>query len=159
MTCHLYHSSIGSLLIECDEQGLVRLSLTDTCPPTVTRNDCDNPHLQQTIQWLDTYFAGQPPATFPSFHLHGTPFQLQVWKLLLTIPYGQTTTYGALARLISPTMSAQAIGQAVHRNPCCIIIPCHRVIGADHSLTGYAHGLATKQTLLNLESGNLIQTI
>ncbi|MDO4949044.1 MAG: methylated-DNA--[protein]-cysteine S-methyltransferase [Bacteroidales bacterium] len=149
MTCHCYHSPQCSLLIECDGQGLVRLSPTETYQST--DNDTDNPHLTQVTQWLDTYFAGRPPTTFPSFHLQGTPFQLRVWRLLLTIPYGHTTTYGALARLISPTMSAQAIGQAVHHNPCCIIIPCHRVIGSNHSLTGYAYGLTMKEALLRHE--------
>lgn len=88
-------------------------------------------------------------------HLSGTPFQKRVWQLLTTIPYGTTTTYGALARSLSPTMSAQAVGQAIHRNPCCILIPCHRVVGADGSLTGYAYGLEMKQALLHFEQRTL----
>lgn len=158
MTSHCYRSPIGSLLIECDGQGLVRLYPTENCQSTCRHNgnvcvkEHSNPHLPQVIRWLDSYFLGRPPTTFPPLHLQGTPFQLRVWNLLLAIPYGHTTTYGNIAHSISPTMSAQAIGQAIHRNPCCIVIPCHRVIGTTHTLTGYAHGLAMKQALLRHEA-------
>lgn len=101
--------------------------------------------------WLDEYFAGKRPKWFPKLKLQGTPFQLQVWKLLKEIPYGTTLTYKELALQLSPTMSAQAVGQAIGKNPCCIIIPCHRIIGKNGSLTGYAYGLKLKQELLNFE--------
>ena len=91
----------------------------------------------------------------PSLSLRGTSFQQRVWKELLTIPYGQTVTYGELARRLG-CRSAQAIGGAVGRNPISIIVPCHRVVGADSSLTGYAAGLDRKEWLLHWESDNHI---
>ena len=116
----------------------------------------DEPVFHDLEHWLADYFAGKNRK--PEFRLNpqGTPFQEAVWKLLLKIPYGTTTTYGDLARKIAgqrnlPRMSAQAIGGAVGRNPISILIPCHRVIGADGSLTGYASGLDKKIFLLRLE--------
>lgn len=111
----------------------------------------DLPVFQETRRWLDLYFSGKKPEFTPPLKPQGTPFQQKVWHELLTIPYGETTTYGAIARRID-CRSAQAIGQAVHNNPIAIIIPCHRVIGADGSLTGYASGLEVKQQLLQLET-------
>ena len=106
--------------------------------------------------WLSRYFEGHDPGVPPPVRPYGTPFQQSVWQRLLTIPYGSTTTYGALAAQLaahnaSGRMSAQAVGQAVGRNPISIIIPCHRVIGADGTLTGYAGGLDKKIFLLGLE--------
>lgn len=109
------------------------------------------PVFDETRRWLDLYFAGEKPGFIPPLAPRGTPFQKQVWDMLLTIPYGKTVSYGDLARRISPTMSAQAIGGAVGRNPIGIIIPCHRVIGADGSLTGYGGGLERKQWMLEME--------
>ena len=109
------------------------------------------PVFDETRRWLDLYFAGEKPDFFPSLAPKGTSFQQRVWDILLTIPYGKTMSYGDVARRISHTMSAQAIGGAVGHNPIGIIIPCHRVIGADGSLTGYASGLDRKRWLLELE--------
>lgn len=102
--------------------------------------------------WLEDYFCGlaPDPGTIPMAP-QGTDFQKKVWQLLLTIPYGCHTSYGAIAKQISPGMSAQAVGGAVGRNPISILIPCHRVLGADGSLTGYAGGLESKRFLLELE--------
>ena len=107
-------------------------------------------------RWLDAYFAGEEPDFTPPLNLRGTPFRRRVWALLLTIPYGQTTSYGALAARLAaeaglPHMSAQAVGGAVGHNPVSIIVPCHRVLGADGSLTGYAAGTDIKAALLALE--------
>ncbi|MGM9529892.1 MAG: methylated-DNA--[protein]-cysteine S-methyltransferase [Phascolarctobacterium sp.] len=112
--------------------------------------------LAKTKQWLDEYFAGHCPDFTPPLKPQGTPFQELVWQLLLDIPYGATTTYGELAqavaqRLGKERMSAQAVGQAVGRNPIAIIIPCHRVVGSKGQLTGYAGGLERKRALLELE--------
>lgn len=104
-------------------------------------------------RWLDAYFAGHPAGTFHETSLRGTPFQRRVWDALLTIPYGHTATYGDIARLIG-CRSAQAVGGAIGRNPISIIIPCHRVIGSDGSLTGYAGGINRKRALLLLEQKN-----
>ena len=109
------------------------------------------PVFDETRCWLDLYFAGGKPDFTPMLAPQGTPFRRRVWDILLTIPYGKTMSYGDIARRISPTMSAQAIGGAVGHNPIGIIIPCHRVIGADGSLTGYASGLDRKRWLLELE--------
>jgi methylated-DNA-[protein]-cysteine S-methyltransferase len=116
----------------------------------------NDPVLEAARTWLENYFAGErpEPQQLP-LNPKGTEFQKRVWRLLLEIPYGQVTTYGALAAKLAQErggkMSAQAIGGAVGRNPISIIIPCHRVIGANGRLTGYAGGLWRKQALLRLE--------
>lgn len=106
--------------------------------------------------WLEDYFAGRFPAADLPLAPQGTPFQTAVWKILRAIPRGEVTTYGAIARELSRlrglgSMSAQAVGGAVGHNPISIIIPCHRVVGANGSLTGYAGGLDRKKNLLELE--------
>lgn len=111
--------------------------------------------------WLDIYFSGREPDFTVPVHMTGTDFQMDVWHMLCGIPYGKTVTYGDLARRIAEKrgmrhMSAQAVGQAVGRNPISIIVPCHRVIGSDGSLTGYGGGLGNKIKLLKLEEGNVI---
>ena len=110
----------------------------------------------EVSQWLDCYFEGNVPDFFPKMKAKGTNFQKEVWDILLSIPYGKTTTYGDIAKIIASlrgvkTMSSQAIGQAVSKNPIAIIVPCHRVIGKNNALTGYAYGLKNKEILLHLE--------
>lgn len=114
------------------------------------------PIFESTSKWLDIYFSGHAPDFIPDLYLSSTAFRMDVWKLLLEIPYGQTTSYKEIAKKISenysiPRMSAQAVGGAVGQNPISIIIPCHRVIGSDGSLTGYAGGIDKKAKLLALE--------
>ena len=114
------------------------------------------PVFEDTIKWLDIYFGGAVPDFTPELYVHSTPFRKAVYDILLTIPYGQTITYGEIAANIGhqmgkKKMSAQAVGGAVGHNPISIIIPCHRVVGADGRLTGYAGGLKRKQFLLDLE--------
>jgi len=111
---------------------------------------------KETKIWLDLYFSGNIPDFTPPLSLNGTAFQLEVWNILLGIPYGQTISYGDIAKQLAarkkvPHMSAQAVGNAVGKNPIPIIVPCHRVIGSDGSLTGYAGGLDKKSFLLSLE--------
>ena len=111
------------------------------------------PVLGDACRWLDIYFSGREPDFTPKLHLIGSDFRQAVWALLLQIPYGKTTTYGALANQLAEKhgqrrMSAQAVGGAVGHNAISIIIPCHRVVGADGNLTGYAGGLDTKARLL-----------
>lgn len=117
----------------------------------------DAPVLLELKQWLSRYFAGESmqAASLP-LRPQGTTFQQAVWQKLLAIPYGGSTTYGALAGELAresgkPKMSAQAVGQAVGRNPISIVIPCHRVLGASGALTGYAGGIHYKKQLLELE--------
>ena len=112
--------------------------------------------LEQTIKWLDIYFSGKEPEFIPPLHLTGSDFRLAVWNMLLKVPYGETTTYKELADKIAEqrglkTMSAQAVGGAVGHNPVSVIVPCHRVLGSDGSLTGYAGGIEKKRDLLVLE--------
>lgn len=118
------------------------------------------PVLEDAARWLDCYFRGEQPGFTPPLFLRGTPFQAAVWRILLTIPYGFTMTYGEIAR--SPALSRglsspspRAVGAAVSRNPISLIVPCHRVIGADGSLTGYAGGTDRKRFLLELERKTL----
>lgn len=114
----------------------------------------------QTRRWLDIYFSGRKPDFTPALRMCGTPFRRRVWEILLTIPYGKTLTYGEIAELIAcktgtKRMSAQAVGGAVGHNPVSIIVPCHRVLGAGGSLTGYAAGIDKKMRLLQLEGIDL----
>lgn len=111
-------------------------------------------------KWLDIYFSGKAPDFTPPLRIEGTVFRRAVWEILLTIPFGRTMTYGKIAELISKQnglvkMSAQAVGNAVGHNPISIIIPCHRVIGANGNLTGYAAGTDKKLKLLELEHADL----
>ena len=113
------------------------------------------PVFEETSRWLDVYFGGGVPSFTPQLALRGTPFRQSVWEILMTIPYGHTETYGEiagrLAKQRATRVAAQAVGGAVGHNPVAIIVPCHRVIGADGSLTGYAAGLERKSRLLQLE--------
>lgn len=146
-----YDSPIGGLLLTCTDQGLtgVYMNREASCRD-------DHPVFQQTALWLDAYFQGaNPPLTVP-LAPEGTDFQMQVWKILLTIPYGETRSYGSLAKELAAVMgkenmSAQAVGQAVGRNPISILVPCHRVIGSNGNLTGYAGGIDKKIWLLHHE--------
>ncbi len=155
-----YQSPLGSLLLAADEQGLTHLTLPEQrYQPIFSDTVCektDVPIFTETRRWLDQYFSGTAPSTFPPLHPQGSTFQLTVWQLLLTIPYGKTTTYGAIAKEIAQQrgltrMSAQAVGGAVGHNPISIIIPCHRVVGANGSLTGYGGGIDKKIALLSHE--------
>ncbi len=112
--------------------------------------------LQKAKRWLDIYFSGKEPDFQIPLHLKGTEFQMKVWGILSTIPYGKTITYGEIAREIAEQcgencVAAQAVGGAIGRNRIAIIVPCHRVIGSDGSLTGYAGGVDRKKALLQLE--------
>ena len=115
------------------------------------------PIFRETCRWLDGYFAGRPPKKLPAFRLLGaTPFRREVSEEMQEIPFGKTVTYGEIAAAIArrlgvARMAAQAVGGAVGWNPICIIIPCHRVIGAGGRLTGYGGGLSNKMALLELE--------
>ena len=145
-------SPLGNILLSADEVGLTGLWFdggryyAETLPEEHVERE--TPILMDTKRWLDVYFTGRDPDFTPPLHPAGSPFRQAVWQLLLEIPYGQTTTYGAL---LGDGASARAVGGAVGRNPISIIVPCHRVIGADGSLTGYAGGVDRKIRLLALE--------
>lgn len=145
-------SPLGNILLSADEVGLTGLWFdggryyAETLPEEHVERE--TPILMDTKRWLDVYFTGREPDFTPPLHPVGSSFRQAVWQLLLEIPYGQTTTYGAL---LGDGASARAVGGAVGRNPISIIVPCHRVIGADGSLTGYAGGVDRKIRLLALE--------
>ena len=118
------------------------------------------PVFDRTKEWLDIYFSGKAPDFTPPLSLNATPFRKAVWEILLAIPFGQTMTYKEIAdkiaeRLSRQHMSAQAVGGAVGHNPISLIIPCHRVVGFDGSLTGYAGGIEKKRRLLEMEKGKI----
>ena len=151
-----YDSPLGGMTMVSDGQALTALQFD--LPeqfgedPGMRREMRRLPVFDDTCRWLDHYFCGQVPDFTPALALHGTPFRQAVWEILLTIPYGQTLSYGEIAaRQATPRMSAQAVGGAVGHNPVALIVPCHRVIGADGSMTGYAAGLDKKRRLLQLE--------
>ena len=118
--------------------------------------DVNLPVFEKTMKWLDIYFSGKDPGFTPDMAINTTPFRRAVWEIMLTIPYGETMTYGQIASIIAEQrgqkrMSAQAVGGAVGHNSISLIIPCHRVIGTNGSLTGYSAGLDKKIQLLKLE--------
>ena len=155
-TAH-YTSPLGGITLASDGMALAGLYFDGErdFPDLSTARKKDLPVFGEAMRWLDLYFAGREPDFSPALNHTVTAFQQAEWAILRTIPYGETTTYGAIAhRLEEDTgkrMSAQAVGGAVGRNPISILIPCHRVIGADGSLTGYAGGLDKKEYLLALE--------
>lgn len=155
-----YDSPLGGILLAADDQGLTGLWFDGqkyfgtTLPAEPIQ--LETAILTETKRWLDVYFSGREPDFLPPLHPIGSPFRRAVWDLLLQIPYGQTITYGALARQLAAqqghaTMSAQAVGGAVGHNAISILIPCHRVVGSNGSLTGYAGGVDKKERLLTLE--------
>lgn len=151
-----YSSPEGEILLAANDNGLTGLwfygakyfaaDLEDARTEKLT------PVLRQTLRWLDTYFSGSEPDFMPPLELHGSYFRRRVWAELAKIPYGETVTYGEIAKKLG-VKSAQAVGGAVGHNPVSIIVPCHRVLGADGSLTGYAGGTDKKARLLELERG------
>ncbi len=159
--CH-YDSPLGWIMLTSDGAALTGLwfdgqrffpeeqtAVHDEKPPAV---------FDETRRWLDVYFSGRAPGFTPPMNLsrNATPFRKAVWEILLTIPFGRTMTYGEIARILAARngmkkMSAQAVGGAVGHNPVSLIVPCHRVVGAGGSLTGYGGGLDRKRYLLDLE--------
>lgn len=155
-TAH-YTSPLGGITLASDGMALTGLYFDGErdFPDLSAAHKKDLPVFGEVMRWLDLYFAGKEPDFMPPLAPVGTTFQQAVWEILRTIPYGGTMTYGAIAKRLEKVtgkrMSAQAVGGAVGRNPISLLIPCHRVIGADGSLTGYAGGLDKKEYLLGLE--------
>lgn len=161
-----YASPVGKLTVVSDGEQIVGLwiegqkyfSATMREPPA---EGVDLPVLRAARRWLDGYFAGERPAASAlPLAPAGSGFRQRVWSMLREIPYGEVTTYGALAKRLAaelgrPTMSAQAVGGAVGHNPISIILPCHRVVGSNGSLTGYAGGVERKVALLTLEGADM----
>lgn len=137
---------VGRLRLESKNGALVRLEKTEK--PCI---DCCDGLLLRAKAELDEYFAGKRRRFDLPLSAEGTAFQKKVWAALMTIPYGETRTYGELAAMIGSPKAARAVGGANHANPLSIVVPCHRVIGADGSLTGYGNGLPMKEYLINME--------
>ncbi|BBY01953.1 methylated-DNA--[protein]-cysteine S-methyltransferase [Mycobacterium seoulense] len=145
-------SPIGPLTLAGQDSVLTMLRMVDqTYEPSRTGWASSPAAFQDATEQLDAYFAGELTEFDFEFELRGSEFQRRVWKALQTIPYGETRSYGTIAAQIGAPGSARAVGLANGHNPIAIVVPCHRVIGANGSLTGYGGGLDRKQTLLALE--------
>ena len=151
---HHYASPLGGITLASDGSALTGLWFDGQkyFADTLDAEHCEKalPIFDETAKWLDLYFAGIVPDFTPKLSPRGTSFRRRVWDVLLTIPYGQTMTYGQIAKALG-CGSAQAVGGAVGHNPISLIIPCHRVVGAGGSLTGYAGGVEKKRSLLEME--------
>lgn len=159
-----YSSLLGEILLAADELGMVGLwfdgqkYFARNLPCEFT--EMETPVLAEAKRWLNLYFSGKEPDFLPPLHPIGSAFRQEVWDILLQIPYGKTVTYGDISRQLSKKlglgkMSAQAVGGAVGHNEISIIIPCHRVVGGNGSLTGYAGGIDKKIKLLELERADM----
>lgn len=159
-----YQSPIGPVTLVAEGDALVGAWFNDqrffcsTLTPSAVAGV--TPVLNDAARWLDDYFKGMRPEYLPALSFAGSDFRLRVWRLLVEIPYGQTTTYRDLGEKVAQNagkrrMSAQAVGGAVGHNPICIFVPCHRVLAANGSLAGYAGGLERKEFLLRLEGINI----
>lgn len=156
-----YESSLGSILLAGDEKGLTGLWFKDGVRYTGLglKKDAvprETDYFERTKEWLDLYFQGRDPGFTPEIHLVGSPFRNRVGEIMMEIPFGKTVTYGWIAERIAAErgiekMAAQAVGGAVGRNPICLIVPCHRVVGSGGSLVGYGGGIMRKKALLELE--------
>ncbi len=144
---------VGELLIAATGKGLCRLQLNGKLPPPKADETWieSREHLRPYEQQLSAYFRGELREFSCDLDLEGTPFQKRCWEELRRIPYGTTRSYAEIARAIGRPRAFRAVGQANHQNPVAIIVPCHRVIGANGALTGYGGGLEMKQALLRLE--------
>lgn len=148
-------AAFDNLLLCSDGKVLTELKFVNECKSIA--NQADLQIFRETSRWLDVYFSGREPDFTPEFRIdNATPFRKDVLEIVRQIPFGKTLAYGDIAAQIAKKrgiekMSAQAVGGAVGWNPICIIVPCHRVLGANGSLTGYGGGLQNKIELLNLE--------
>jgi methylated-DNA-[protein]-cysteine S-methyltransferase len=153
MLCRRIDSPIGPLMLAADDIGLRHIEFRDNSHPTDRRDWHGGHHdiLQATEAQLGEYFAGQRRAFDLPLAPQGTPFQLQVWDELARIPFGATISYAQLAQRIGNPAGTRAVGAANGRNPLPIVLPCHRVIGADGTMTGFGGGVPVKEFLLRLE--------
>jgi methylated-DNA-[protein]-cysteine S-methyltransferase len=150
-----HRTPVGDLTLIASDRGLRAIHWPDSSASTDSReavSAADHPILRQTIVQLDEYFAGTRRDFDIPLDLVGTPFQLAAWHALADIPYGETTSYGRQAGALGMPNAARAVGSANRVNPVCIVLPCHRVVGANGSLTGFAGGLERKRWLLDHES-------
>lgn len=153
MNYTIYASPLGDIALAGSAKGLCFVDFQDSKRPLAVAEDwqrTDTP-FKTALKTLDDYFAGKKPEFKLSYDLRGTPFQLAVWEFLQTIPCGETVTYTQVAEGIGKPAAVRAVGTAIGKNPIALFIPCHRVIGSNGSLTGYAGGLELKSKLLQIE--------
>jgi methylated-DNA-[protein]-cysteine S-methyltransferase len=149
-----YDSPLGPVEILASDEGITALSFVSrskTPAPKRSGSGVLSPLLAEAVRELEEYFAGERREFTVRLDLRGTLFELTVWRALLQVPFGRTVSYGELGRSVGRPRAARAVGGANHRNPVSIIVPCHRVIGADGGLTGYGGGLWRKEWLLEHE--------
>ena len=145
----IYHAPVGELVITYQDGAVIALKRADA---TALPEDAPNALTEAVCRQLDEYFAGTRTTFDFPLRLQGTPFQEKVWAALRDIPYGETRSYQQIAQAIGQPKACRAVGMANHRNPIYIVVPCHRVVGANGALTGYGGGLDMKTALLALEA-------
>jgi methylated-DNA-[protein]-cysteine S-methyltransferase len=144
----IINTPVGALTVASTEKGVASIRFGASVPAGVS---CDDSVNRETVQQLSEYFEGKRTSFDIPLDVEGTAFQKAVWSELLRIPYGETRSYGDIAEAIGKPGAARAVGMANHDNPIAVVIPCHRVVGKDGSLTGYAGGLHLKAQLLSIE--------
>lgn len=166
-----FETRLGTMLAVATEKGLCGLEFATEERLAILEGrlrrwyECDRETgveqavLSDTAAWLDSYFSGAPTAQLPLLDIRGTVFERAVWRALLDIPFGHTESYGSVARRLGCPKSARAVGYGVGCNPLGILVPCHRVVGADGSLTGYGGGVERKRWLLAHEASNVDETV
>ena len=155
----LYHSIVGDLTILSDDHYIRKIEFGKAALPADTQWSDDHPILLQAERQLLEYFAGMRQQFELPLTTNGTAFQQTVWNALRKIPYGETMTYGQLAKIIGCPNAARAVGGSCNKNPIAIVIPCHRVVGADGKLTGFAAGISIKERLLLIEHNNKLNNV
>jgi len=151
----MMNTPIGPLTLASTDRGLSYVSFGTKIPKDGIVDEQAN---RIFIQQLSEYFEGKRTHFDFPLDFQGTPFQMSVWRALIDIPFGQTRSYGDIAKSVGKPGAARAVGMANHENPIAIVVPCHRVVGSDGSLTGYAGGLHLKQHLLSIEQGRTLFT-
>lgn len=162
MTEHLYSSPLGEIIISSDGENITKLCFSEGGENQICGNTKSLPIFEQADEWLNIYFSGKKPGFIPPLKIEGSEFYRSICGIILTIDFGHVMTYSEIARRIAerrkiPSMSPQAVGRAVADNKILIMVPCHRVIGSNGSLTGYSGGISRKLKLLELERANVFQ--
>lgn len=148
--CFSYHTAIGKLYISTEEASVIRISFAEDARKDVIREETDI--MKQTFSQLEEYLKGERTSFDLQLNPEGTPYQKKVWSVLSSIPYGEVRSYKQVAEAAGNPKASRAVGMANNKNPIMIVIPCHRVIGANGKLVGYAGGLEVKERLLKLEN-------
>ncbi len=150
-----FQSPVGWLKLSATDRGLSKISFKNSEPEEIPKGDL-HPVLSETIKQLDSYFTNGLTHFDIPLDIQGSDFEFQVWKQLLTIPFGYTTTYGEISKILKNPKAIRAIGTTIGRNPVVIIVPCHRVIGANDRMVGFGGGIWRKEWLLKHEGAILL---